>query len=255
VELEGKAAIVTGSSTGVGRETALGLARRGCSVLVNYAHSKDEAEKTAAGVEKLGVAAVLCRADVSDDAACVDMVAQATAAFGRLDVLVNNAGTTTFVPHGNLDGLSGDDWDTILAVNLKGPFFCSRAVVPEMRKQGGGEIVMTSSVAGLVGTGSSIAYCASKAGVNNLTVTLGRALAPDRIRVNAVAPGFIAGSWLEQGLGPAYPQIKQAMEDKTPLGAVATPEEVARVIVDLIAGSDLITGHVIPVEGGMLIAQ
>jgi 3-oxoacyl-[acyl-carrier protein] reductase len=255
VELEGKAAVVTGSSTGVGRETALALARRGCSVLVNYAHSREAAEQTAAGVEALGVSCVLCKADVSDDAACADMIGQAASAFGRLDVLVNNAGTTTFVPHADLDGLDSGDWDQILGVNLKGPFFCSRAAVPEMRKAGGGEIVMTSSVAGLAGTGSSIAYCASKAGVNNLTVTLARALGPDRIRVNAVAPGFIAGSWLEQGLGPAYPKIKQMMEEKTPLGAVATPEEVARVIVDLVAGSDLITGHVVPVEGGALIAQ
>ena len=254
MDLEGKAAIVTGSSTGVGRETALGLARKGCSVLVNYAHSQAEAETTAEGVEKLGAKSVLCKADVSDDAACARMVAEAAQAFGRLDVLVNNAGTTTFVPHANLDDLSSDDWDKILGVNLKGPFFCSRAAAPELRKQGGGEIVTTSSVAGLVGTGSSIAYCASKAGVNNLTVTLARVLAADGIRVNAVAPGFIAGSWLEQGLGPAYEPIKKAMEDKTPLGAVATPQEVARVIVDLMAGSDLITGHVIPVEGGMLIA-
>lgn len=254
MDLSGKAAIVTGSSTGVGRETALLLARRGCSVLVNYAHSQGEAEKTASGVEELGAKVVLCKADVSDDAACVAMVDEAVSAFGRLDILVNNAGTTTFVPHANLDDLSGDDWDKILGVNLEGAFFCSRAAVPALRKAGGGEIVMTSSVAGIAGTGSSIAYCASKAGVNNLTVTLARVLGPDKIRVNAVAPGFIAGSWLEQGLGPAYPAIKKAVEDKTPLGAVATPEEVARVIVDLMAGSDLITGHVIPVEAGMLIA-
>ena len=254
MEIAGKAAIVTGSSTGVGRETAYGLARQGCSVLVNYAHSKRAAEETAGGVEKLGVKATICKADVSDDAACVEMVAQATAAFGRLDVLVNNAGTTTFVPHPDLDGLSGEDWDRILGVNLKGAFFCSRAAVPELRKAGSGDIVMTSSVAGIAGTGSSIAYCASKAGMNNLTVTLARALGPDNIRVNAVAPGFIAGAWLEQGLGPVYEVAKQAVESRSPLGAVATPEEVARVIVDLIAGSDLITGHVIPVDGGMLIA-
>ena len=253
MELEGRAAIVTGAGTGVGAATALRLARLGCSVLANYSRSKDGAEAVAAEAKALGVRAFAHRADVADDPQCRSMVETAVREFGRLDVLVNNAGTTKFVNHTDLDGLSGDDWDGILAVNVKGAFFCSRAARGALEEGDGGEIVMTSSVAGLAGTGSSIAYCASKAALNNLTVTLARALAP-RIRVNAVAPGFIDGSWLAEGFGAAYEGIKNAVKEKTPLKQVCQPDDVAHSIVGLIHGPDLVTGHVLPIEGGALIA-
>ncbi|MCZ6785046.1 MAG: SDR family NAD(P)-dependent oxidoreductase [Proteobacteria bacterium] len=254
MNVEGKAAIVTGGGTGVGKATALRLASLGCSVLVNYSRSKDGAEEAAAAAREQGVKGVAFQADVSDDGACRAMVEEAVRAFGRLDVLVNNAGTTSFIPHADLDRVSDDEWNRILGVNLKGPFFCARAARRALASDGGGEIVMTSSVAGLIGTGSSIPYCASKAALNNLTVTLARVMGPD-IRVNAVAPGFIAGDWLEQGLGPAYQPIKQAMEQKSPLGRVCTAEDVSEAIVGVITGTDLVTGHVLPVEGGMLIGQ
>ncbi len=255
MNIEGKAAIVTGAGTGVGRATALQLADRGCSVLVNYSRSQEAAEAVAAEAEKRGVKALAFKADVSQDEQCVAMVREAERAFGQLDVLVNNAGYTKFVPHAQLDGLDADDWNRILNVNLVGPFQCSRAARELLRAgDDGGEIVMTSSVAGLAGTGSSIAYCASKAGLNNLTVTLARVLGPE-IRVNAVAPGFIDGEWLAEGLGEAYEAIKAGMEAKAPLNKVTTPEDIADAILSLITGTDLITGHVVPVEGGMLIAQ
>lgn len=252
MNIEGKAAIVTGAGTGVGRATALRLADGGCSVLVNYSRSQDAAEAVAAEVERRGVKALAYKADVSQDADCRAMVREAERAFGQLDVLVNNAGTTKFIPHANLEDVEFDDWTRILQVNLVGPFQCARAARDLLQAGEGGEIVMTSSVAGLIGTGSSIPYCASKAALNNLTVTLARVLGP-KIRVNAVAPGFIDGEWLQQGLGDAYEPIKRSLEAKSPLGKVTTPDDIAAGILSIITGTDLVTGHVLPVEGGMLI--
>jgi 3-oxoacyl-[acyl-carrier protein] reductase len=252
MEVKGRAANVTGAGTGVGRATALRLAELGCSVLVNYSRSKDGAEQVAEQARAQGVEALALRADVSIDADCKAMVAAAEKAFGRLDVLVNNAGTTQFIPHAKLDDVSDEAWTQILDVNVKGPFQCTRAARHLLADGEGGEVVMTSSIAGLIGTGSCIPYCASKAALNNLTVTLARVLGPN-IRVNAVAPGFIDGEWLQQGLGDAYTTIKSAMQSKSPLGRVTTPEDIAGAIVGLITGPDLVTGHVLPVEGGVLI--
>src|SRR5512147_2475667 len=188
MDLNGKAAIVTGAGTGVGRATALALAKQGCSVIVNYSRSREAAEATAREAAALGVKAVAFQADVADDRACRSLVETAERELGRLDVLVNNAGTTRFIPHAELERVADDDWNQILAVNLKGPFQCARAARPALERAGGGMIVNVSSVAGIIATGSSIPYCASKAALNNLTIALARALAP-RIRVNAVAPG------------------------------------------------------------------
>lgn len=252
MDLQGKAAIVTGAGTGVGRATALRLAALGCSVVVNYSRSREAAEEVAEAAREQGVPALAFRADVAVDADCRALAQAARDAFGRLDLLVNNAGTTRFIPHADLEAVTSEDWDRILGVNLKGAFQCTRAARALLEASGAGQVVMTSSVAGLVGTGSSIPYCASKAALNNLTVTLARALAP-KIRVNAVAPGFIAGEWLAQGLGPAYEPIKQAMQAKAVLGRVCSPDDVAEAILSLVTGSCLVTGHVLPVEAGMLI--
>jgi 3-oxoacyl-[acyl-carrier protein] reductase len=179
-------------------------------------------------------------------------VATAVQRFGRLDVLVNNAGTTVFVPHANLYGIGADDWTQLLGVNLIGPFQMARAARSAMEAAGAGAIVNVSSVAGIAGVGSSIPYCASKAGLNMLTVILARTLGP-KIRVNAVAPGFITGRWLAGGLGACYEAEKQAMEQRSPIGRVCDPEDVAAVIVALSADADLVTGQILPVDGGMLI--
>jgi NAD(P)-dependent dehydrogenase (short-subunit alcohol dehydrogenase family) len=254
MKLAGKAAIVTGGGTGVGRATALALAERGCHVLVNYSRSAAEAEDTAREVRARGVRGVALRADVADDAACREMAERAVAEFGRLDVLVNNAGTTSFIPHGELEKVTSEDWDRILSVNLIGPFQCVRAARAALERDGGGVVVNVSSVAGVVGTGSSIPYCASKAGLNILTVMLARSLGP-KIRVNAVAPGFITGRWLREGLGePIYEAMKKGLEGRTPLQRVCDPEDVRDAILSLIEGSDLVTGQVLVVDGGMTIA-
>jgi 3-oxoacyl-[acyl-carrier protein] reductase len=255
MKLRGKAAIVTGGGTGVGRATALALAERGCHVLVNYSRSSAEAEATAQEVRAKGVRGVAFRADVADDAACRAMVARALADFGGLDVLVNSAGTTSFIPHGDLEKVTDADWDRILSVNLKGPFQCVRAAREALARGEGGVVVNVSSVAGIAGIGSSIPYCASKAGLNLLTLMLARTLGPS-IRVNAVAPGFITGRWLREGLGEAvYDGMKQALEARTPLRRVCEPEDVRDAILSLIEGSDLVTGQVLLVDGGMTIAS
>jgi 3-oxoacyl-[acyl-carrier protein] reductase len=250
--MEGRAAIITGGGTGVGRATALQLGQLGCSVLINYRSSREEAERTAAEIGSLGVKAIPFEGDVADDGACREMVEAAVKAFGRLDVLVNNAGTTRFITHYDFDAVSQDDWDRILAVNVRGPFQCARAARFALAAEDGGEIVNVSSVAGIRGVGSSIPYCASKAALNNLTLTLARSMAP-KIRVNAVAPGFITGRWLKAGLGKAYEPMKTAFEQKAPLGKVCDPDDVADAILSLVTGSDLVTGQILACEGGLLI--
>lgn len=254
MELEGKAALVTGGGTGVGRATALALGARGCAVAVNYSRSEAAAEATAAEIREAGGRALAVRADVAEDAECRALVERAVSELGRLDLLVNNAGTTTFVPHAELEKVTDADWDRILAVNLKGPFQCARAARSALEEGDGGEVVNVSSVAGLSGTGSSIPYCASKAALNIVTVTLARALGP-AVRVNAVAPGFITGRWLREGLGEsAYGAVKQSLEERVPLRRVCEPEDVRDAILSLVEGSDLVTGQVLVCDGGMTIA-
>jgi len=254
MNVEGRAAIVTGGGTGVGRATALELARRGCSVLINYSRSRDEAEQTVAELMPLGVKAVAVQANMAEEAACKEMVDRAIKEFGRLDVLVNNAGTTRFIPHDQLDEVRDEDWDRILAVNLKGPFNCARAASKAMLAGEGGAIVNVASVAGIIATGSSIPYCASKAALINMTIALARVLAP-KIRVNAVAPGFIDGRWLREGLGANYEIALKTFEDRLPMGRVSQPEDVASVIIGLITGSDMVTGQTVVCDSGMLIAD
>ncbi len=249
MQLSGKSAIVTGSAVGVGRATALELAKRGANVVVNYTRSEGEAKETAAEVEALGARALLVRADVSQDGEVRAMVQRTLDAFGAVHVLVNNAATTAFVSFADLEGLTEEQWDRILAVNLKGPFFCSRAVAQPMKSAGEGAIVNISSVAGIRAVGSSIAYAASKAGLINLTIALARVLAPE-VRVNCVAPGFIDSRWLRQGLGPVFEPARQRTAEQTPLGRVSTPEDIAQVTLSLIEGADFVTGQTIVADGG-----
>lgn len=254
MDLKGKVAVVTGGGTGVGRATVLQLAEAGCSVMVNYSRSEEAAEAVAEEARQNGVDAMAFRADVAQDAECRSMMAEVKKAFGRLDVLINNAGTTRGIPHNDLEEVKLEDWDQILGVNLRGPFQCTRAARALLEADGGGEVVMTSSVAGLRGIGSSIPYCASKAGLNNLTVTLARVLGPS-VRVNAVAPGFIEGSWLKQTLGAAYEKAKELNASRSVLGRVSTPDDIACAILALLTGPDLVTGHVVPVEAGILVGS
>ncbi|MGH9766385.1 MAG: SDR family NAD(P)-dependent oxidoreductase [Blastocatellia bacterium] len=255
MQVEGKAAVVTGGGTGVGRATALELAQRGCSVLINYSRSKDEAEETAAEITAMGAKGIAVKADVAEDAACREMVETAVREFGRLDVLVNNAATTEFIRHSDLEAVRTDVWMRILSVNVIGAFQCARAAKDALLASGDGEIVNVSSISGLAGIGSSIPYCASKAALNNMTVTLARVFAPT-VRVNAVAPGFITTRWLKEGLGEdVYEAAKKRTEESVILRKVCTPEDVALAIINVITGPDLMTGHIIPLEGGQLVSN
>jgi len=241
-----KVALVTGSATGIGRACALRFAENEFHVVVNYSRSESEARETQRLIEGCRVRSLLVQCDVASDAAVRDMLRSVEREFGRLDVLVNNAGTTWFIDHKNLEELTEEKWDRILQVNLKGPYFCTRAAVPLLRKSGGGAVVNVSSVAGLTGEGSSIAYAASKGALNTMTRSLARALGPE-IRVNAVCPGPVDTRWLRAVMTP------EELEKRTahfPMKRPALPEDIADAIYYLATGTTLTTGQCLVVDGG-----
>ena len=238
-----RVALITGSATGVGRACAVRFAQLGFAVIVNYSKSEDEAVETARLCEELGVPVQVIAATVADDAQVKGMIGHVVEAFGGIDVLVNNAGTTQFIAHADLDAVTDEIWDEIFQVNLKGAFYCSRAAMPYLRARQG-SIVNVSSVAGQSGQGSSIPYCASKGAMNTLTKSLAKAFGPD-VRVNAVAPGPILTRWLEG----REEQIEKFLE-QAPLGKAATPEDIADAVVFLAVGTALTTGQILVVDGG-----
>jgi len=245
-----KVAIVTGSATGVGAATAVILAQKGCNVVINYTRSKEEAIATAQLVEQHNVESLVFQADVSNDDDCQSMVEATIKKWGRIDYLVNNAGKTKFNPFENLEGLSSEDFLDIYSVNVVGPYQMIKAVVPYMKKQGGGAIVNDSSLAGINGVGSSIAYVTSKAALNMMTKSLAHVLGPE-IRINTVAPGPIKTRWLKGGMGDeAYSALIEQAEKELPLRQVATPEDVAETLVWFLEGAKLITGEVLIVDSG-----
>ena len=257
MKLAGKAAIVTGAGTGVGAATARLLASKGTSVAVAYRKSSEEADGVVASISEAGGEAFAFCADVANDEDCRSLVAAAVEKFGRLDVLVNNAGTTEFIPFDDLEAVTDEVWQKLYQVNVVGAFHCARAAAPHLREQGeddGAEIMNVGSVAGLKPTGSCIPYAASKAALHNLTVALARTLAPD-VRVNAVAPGFISGRWLREGLGERYESTKAAFEDAMPLQAVCSPEDVAAALLSIIEGPDLVTGQILTCDAGMSVSE
>jgi NAD(P)-dependent dehydrogenase (short-subunit alcohol dehydrogenase family) len=252
MELGGRVAIVTGGGTGIGRAVCIRLAKAGAAaVVVNYSRSVDDANATASEIEALGAKGVAHKADVAHESQVVAMIEGTAKRFGRLDVLVNNAGTTHFIPHPDLDALTDEVWDEILSVNLKGTFFCCRAAAPELRKVKGA-IVNVASVAGHRAAGSSIAYAVSKAGVLQLTRALALALAPD-VRVNSVSPGLVSSRWFRQRFGDeATAELESSTAERTPLQAVATPDHVAQAVMAFVE-NDLMTGQDVVVDGGGMI--
>jgi 3-oxoacyl-[acyl-carrier protein] reductase len=239
-----KAALITGGGTGVGRATTLQLAARGYDVAINYSRSRDDSAATAAAARERGVQAITIACDVSSDEQVRAMIDQCRRELGRLDVVVNNAAVTHFIPHSDLEALTEDKWDRILAVNLKGPFFVCRAAVPLLESSGGGSIVNVASVAGLGGSGSSIAYAASKGALITMTKSLAKSLAPT-IRVNAVCPGVIVSRWLDD-----HPEMIDAAIKITPLKRASTTDDVADAITFLACDAAMLTGQAIVVDGG-----
>ena len=248
-----KVAIVTGGGTGVGRATSLALARIGYCVVVNYSRSEADAESTVQEIVGLGSQAIAVRADVADDAACRAMVSKTMEVFGRIDVLVNCAGTTDFIAFQNLEAATDESWERLWKVNVVGAFHCARAVREPMTASGGGMIVNVSSVAAQLGQGSSIPYCCTKAALDNLTVSLARTFAP-QIRVNGVAPGFVETRWTHAGLGDRFDTLVEAYKKSLPLGRTCQPEDIADGIVSLITGSRIVTGQTLTVDAGMMIS-
>lgn len=248
-----RVAIVTGAGTGVGAASARWFAGRGYDVLVNYRASRDEAESVASQCRAAGVDAVAVQGDIANDADCRRLAEAAGARWTRADVLVNSAGFTVFRAMSDLDALKSDDFARIFAVNVTGPYQMIRAVAPLMKD--GGSIVNVSSVAALNGTGSSYAYAASKAALNNLTLALARNLAP-RIRVNAVLPGLIEGRWLRDGIGEeAYVRVRNKYANDAALNSVATPDQVAATVGWLAIEAGLMTGQLIVADNGMLLGR
>jgi 3-oxoacyl-[acyl-carrier protein] reductase len=244
MELRDKVVLITGGATGIGRATALRFAAAGAHIAINYSRSAAEARDTADAVAERGVQAESFQADVSDDTAVRAMVAEVVARFGRLDVLVNNAGITAYVAHDDFEGLTEEIWDRILAVNLKGIFFCCRAAANELRRNGGA-IINVTSLGGITGGGSSIAYAASKAAAISLTKSLARVFAP-QVRVNALAPGIVMTRWVA-----GREEHVRRYSEGTPMGRPATAEDVADMAHALATGGDFVTGQTIVVDGGM----
>lgn len=247
MKMEGRVALVTGSGTGIGRAIVQRFARERIKVAVNYHHSRQAAESVVSQIRSAGGAGISIHADVSKEAEVRGMIAQVEREFGRLDVLVNNAGWSTRVPHRNLDELTDDIWDRTFEINLRAVFYCIRAAVPLLRNQPGASIVNVASVAGSTGVGSSLAYAAAKAGVLTMTKSLARALAPE-IRVNAISPGLIRTQFAGR---PDSDSAFNAEEGATPLQTLATVAECAEVAFFLASAATACTGQTILVDGGL----
>lgn len=242
--------IVTGSATGIGAACVIELARRGWRTVINYTKSEAEAKQTAAECEKAGGETLLVQANVAEDADCRRMVDAALDNWGRIDGLINNAGTTKVVfNHADLNALSADDFRNIYSVNVIGAFQMIRAVEPAMRKQGRGSIVNISSRAGIDSIGTSIAYAASKGAMNTMTIGLARALGP-QIRINAVCPGFVETRWLAGAIGKRYEEARARYASNSSLQTTSTPEDVADVAISLLTGMRTVTGEFVIVDGG-----
>jgi len=251
MDLKNQVAVVSGSATGLGAAVALKLAERGVNVVVNYTKSVKEAEETLGLAKAKGVDAILGQGDVASDDDCRRIAKQAHDRWGRIDMLVNNAGTTKFADHGDLDALTADDFLNIYKVNVVGAYQMIRACAPHLKATKLGRVVNVSSIAGVLGVGSSVAYAASKGALNTMTKSLARSLAPE-IRVNAVCPGFIGTRWFSERFGPeTYARIVEHNVQSTPLHRAGTPEDVADAVVFFCAeGGVHITGETLLSDAG-----
>ena len=255
-DFSGKVAIITGSATGLGAKTAERLAEQGAHLVINYTKSEKEAEATAKQCQALGAEVEIAKGDVAEDKNCQQIARQALDRWGRIDILVNNAGITKFANHANLEELSAEDFTHIYRVNVVGAYQMIRAAAPAMRAQGYGAVVNISSIAGVTGAGSSVAYCASKGALNTMTRSLAVALAPE-IRVNAVCPGFIGTRWFKDRFGDEmFGQLQKRMQETMPLAEAGTPDLVADAVLFFCgSGARHITGETLLSDAGMHLPQ
>ena len=244
-------AIVTGGSRGVGAATAKMLSENGWNVLITCSSSIAEADKVAKSCSNESAQVHALQADVSNDSDCIATINKAIELWGRIDTLINNAGTTKFAwDHSDLNSLDAEDFQRIYAVNVVGPFQMVKAAKEHLLKSANPCIVNISSIAGIKGIGSSVAYASSKGALNTMTLSMARNLGP--IRVNAVCPGFIEGEWLKKGMGnEIYDGTKKHIQNTAPLRKTCSPESIAEVILSLMERSELMTGQLVTVDGGV----
>ncbi|MGG1480282.1 3-oxoacyl-[acyl-carrier-protein] reductase [Bacillus smithii] len=245
MRLEGKVALVTGASRGIGREIALEFAREGADVAVNYAGSEEKAREVAEEIKAMGRKALLVQCDVSDSQSVQDMIKSVVDYFGGLDILVNNAGIT----RDNLIlRMKEEEWDAVINTNLKGVFLCTKAAARAMMKKRSGRIINISSIVGIIGNPGQANYVAAKSGVIGLTKTTAKEFASRGITVNAIAPGFISTDMTED----LPEEVKEAMIKQVPLARIGEPKEIARVALFLASpDSSYMTGQILRVDGGM----
>jgi 3-oxoacyl-[acyl-carrier protein] reductase len=245
MKLQDQVALVTGAGTGIGRGIAERFGQEGVKVAVNYSRSREAAEEVVRDIRSAGGIAIAIGASVSEDREVRAMVDRIAHEFGRLDILINNAGWSTRIPHDRLEDLTDEIWNRTFDTNLRGAFYCVRAAVPLLRKQENAAIVNIASIAAMTGLGSSLAYAASKGAMITMTKSLARALAP-KIRVNAIAPGFVRTRFAD------WPQSAfDEGEAITPLKRLATPDEIAALALHLAVEAKSITGETITVDGGI----
>jgi 3-oxoacyl-[acyl-carrier protein] reductase len=242
------AALITGAATGIGRAAAVALAAAGYNVAINYSRSEQAARETAAQAQAKGAKTLLFQCDVSDDPSVRNMLAAVEKEFGRLDALVNNAGTTSNVKPSDFEAMTAEEWDRVFAVNVRGVFQVTRAATP-LLKAAHGSVVNTASIVGLRPGPQPLPYAASKAAVVSLTKLLALNLAPD-VRVNAVAPGWMEGDWMKRMLADRYDDLMARRAKATPLRRCAASEDVAEVIVNLITSNRFVNGEIIVIDGG-----
>ncbi|HEY4386208.1 MAG TPA: SDR family NAD(P)-dependent oxidoreductase [Ktedonobacteraceae bacterium] len=246
MDLKNKVALVTGGGTGIGKATSIALAQRGATVAVNYSRSRAEADETVQLIKSEGGHAIAIQANVAQDEEVRAMAETIVQQFKTIDLLVNNASITRYIALDDLEAVTEDAWDDLYAVNVKGMFYCARAVAPLMKKNKQGAIVNVGSIAGLSGAGSSLPYAVSKAAVHGLTKSLARALAPE-IRVCSVAPGGVATRWWA-----GREEQMERLIGNLPLQRIATAEDVAHLICATLE-QEAMTGQIITVDGGQLL--